>query len=220
MELAQKYFALKKSTLFLLIISGHLILTWLSGVLLINEIVFYNTYSEQLTYERAIALFENTKRLSWIGYVILPVLLLIKITLISTVIFIGLFLMDNSNLVTFGKIFGVVIACELVFILAGFSKLLWFCFFAGNYDMNELTFFYPLALSNFFNFSDIDRIWVFPLQTLNLFQFAYILFLSLGLQIRSGVPRAVAEKSVLISYLPGLILIISLIMFLSIGKSI
>lgn len=220
MELAVKYFEIRKTTLFIIIISGHLILAWLSRVLLIDEIVFYNTYSEQLTYDRAMTLFENTKKLAWIGYVIIPVILLIKFTLISTVIFIGVFLLEKSDLVTFGKIFGVVIACEAVFILAGFSKFLWFCFFAGNYDLNELGFFYPLALSNFFNFSEIDRIWIFPLQTLNLFQLAYILFLSLGLRIRSGVPRSVAEKSVLVSYLPGLILAISLIMFLTIGKTV
>ena len=220
MELATKYFGLKKSTLFLIIICSHVLIALFSRIILIDELVFYNTYSEQLTYERAMALFANAKRLAWIGYVFIPLVLLIKFTLISTVIYIGLFFFENSNLISFGKIFGAVIACEVVFIIAGFVKLFWFYFFAGNYDLNEMSFFYPLSLSNFFDFTEINKIWIFPLQTMNLFQIAYIILLSLGLQLRSGISRAIAEKSVLVSYLPGLLLVISLVMFLTIGKAV
>jgi hypothetical protein len=219
MELLKRYFELRKLTLFIGIVSVNILLALLSRYLLVNEIVFYNTYSEQLTYERAMNLFENARKFSWIGYVLIPVILIIKFALITTVIYIGLFFFEITNTISFGKILGVVIASEAVFISAGFIKLFWLYFFVGNYDLNDISFFYPLSLSNFFNFDEVSRIWVFPLQIINLFQILYILLLSYGLQLKTGISRSLAEKSVLSSYLPGLVLMISIVMFLTLDKT-
>jgi hypothetical protein len=213
------YFRLNKFYLFIAIIIANMLLIWLSKSTLINETVFYNTYSEQLSYDRTIELFESLKRYSWIGYAFMPFILLIKFSLISTVIYTGIFFCDFHEKVNFKKVFGVVIASEIIFLTANLAKVLWFCFFAGNYDLNDISFFYPLSLSNLFNQSELDKIWIFPLQILNLFQIIYILLLSYGLFVQSGIEKIKTDKAVLVSYLPGLVIWVALIMFLSIGSS-
>lgn len=219
MNILIQYFRVKKLYLFIAIVIANMLMMWLSKFTLVNETIFYNTYSEQLSYDRSMELFESLNKYSWIGYVFIPIALFIKFSLVSIVVYIGIFFCDLHEGVSFRNIFGVVVASEIVFLIASLLKSLWFCFFAGNYDLNDLNFFYPLSLSNFFSQSEVDKIWIFPLQVLNLFQLIYILSLSFGLYAQTGIEKAKVEKAVMFSYLPGLIFWIALIMFLSIGSS-
>jgi hypothetical protein len=219
MNLLIQYFRINKYYLFLAIIIANMLLMWLSKSVLINEVVFYNTYSEQISYDRSMQIFEGMKRYSWIGYLFLPIVFIIKFTLISIIIYIGVFLCDLHEKISFKKVYGIVVASEIVFLIASLIKILWFCFFAGNYDLNDLNFFYPLSLGNLFNRSEVDKIWIFPLQIFNLFQIIYLLLLSYGLYVQTGIRHEKTEKAVLISYLPGLVIWVAFIMFLTIGSS-
>lgn len=219
MNLLIQYFRLNKYYLFLAIIIANMLLMWLSKSVLINEVVFYNTYSEQISYDRSMEIFEGMKRYSWIGYAATPLVFIIKFTLISIVIYIGIFLCDLHEKISFKKVFGIVVASEIVFFLASFIKFLWFCFFAGDYDLNDVNFFYPLSLINLFSRADLEKVWIFPLQILNLFQIVYLLLVSYGLYLQTGISRTKTEKAVLISYLPGLLIWVAFIMFLTIGSS-
>lgn len=213
------YFNLKKLHVFITILVLYLLIIFISKSVLINEIVFYNTYSGQLTFERAMALFNDLKRFSWIGYVLIPVILSIKFSAVSLILYIGAFLCNFHKKITVGEIFGVVIASEIVFVVAGLLKLFWFTFFAGNYDLNELSFFYPLSLSNFFKWSEVDNYWVPALQGVNLFQIIYMILLSIGIYLKANIQKAEAEKAVLISYAPMLCFWIVLMIFLAINSS-
>jgi hypothetical protein len=220
MSLLLRYYSLNRLYLFIGIVLANLLLIWLSKAVLINEIVFYNTYSEQLTYERSLKLFENMNSLAWISYVFTPIMLLVKFSFVSLLIYIGIVFCNIQDKVSLGSVFKVVIASEIIFVLAGIIKFLWFYLFAGNYDLNDLGFFSPLALINFFKRAEVSRIWIYPLQTINLFHLVYIISISYGLCKVSEIEKADSEKVVLLSYLPGLVLWIVLIMFLTIDTSI
>jgi hypothetical protein len=219
MNFIVRFYNLKKLYLFIGIILANLLLIWVSKNLLINEVVFYNTYSEQLTYDRSLKLFESMKSISWISYAFTPIVLLLKFSLISLVIYTGLIICNIQEKISLGSVFKVVIASEAIFIIAGILKFLWFYFFAGNYDLTDLGFFSPLSLINFFKKSEVARIWIFPLQTVNLFHLIYIISISYGLTKVSAIKKADSEKVVLLSYLPGLALWIVLIMFLTFDTS-
>ncbi|MDO9341668.1 MAG: hypothetical protein Q7T72_14245, partial [Bacteroidales bacterium] len=181
MSLLLRYYSLNRLQLFIGIVLANLIIIWLSKSVLINEIVFYNTFSEQLTYDRSLKLFEDLKRISWISYAFTPIMLLIKFSLVSLVLYIGIVFCNIQDKVSLGSVFKIVIASEIVFVCAGFVKFLWFYLFAGNYDLNDLGFFYPLSLINFFKTAEVSRFWLFPLQTVNLFHLVYIISISYGL---------------------------------------
>jgi len=198
---------------------ANLIIAWLSKAVLINEIVFYNTFSEQLTYDRSIKLFENIRNYAWIGYALTPIVLLIKFLLISLVLYIGIIFCNLQYKVSLGSVFKIVIASDIIFVCSGLLKFLWFYLFAGNYNLNDLEYFYPLSLINFFKTDEVNKLWRFPLQTVNLFHLIYIISLSYGLNKVCKIEKADAEKIVLLSYLPALLLWVALIMFLIIDAS-
>ena len=178
MDILLRYYGQKKMHLFIGVLIVNLIIIWLSKSTLINETVFYNTYSEQLTYERSLKLFENLKKYSWIAYAFMPLALLIKFSLISLVLYIGVFLLDFHNKVKLSSVFGIVVASESVFVIAGLVKFILFYFFAGNYTLTDLNFFYPFSLINLFSPGEVNKIWIFPLQTVNVFQLLYVIFLA------------------------------------------
>ena len=219
MGLLDRYFNLRRFRLFVIITACYLLIYWLSKSVLINDIVFYNSFSEQLSYERSMKLFEELKRLSWINYVFLPLMLIIKFTLISIVLYAGVFFCNLQKEISFSGIFRIVTACEIIFVFAGLTKFLWFYLFAGNYDLNDINFFYPLSLINLFNESEVRKFWIFPLQSVNIFQMIYIFTLSVGLTKAGAIEKAKSEKVVIYSYMPALLFWVVLIMFITIDSS-
>ncbi|HUX97580.1 MAG TPA: hypothetical protein VMV47_17740 [Bacteroidales bacterium] len=215
MNFLLRYYSLKGTKLFIIITICNLAIIWLSQHLLINETVFYNTYSEQLTYERSMKLFENMREFEWVSYALYPIILIIKSTFISIVIFTGFFFYNLNNKISFGLVFKVVLGSEVVFLIASLSKLLWLYFFGGNYDLNDIGFFYPLSVINIFNINEVARVWIYPLQILNFFQILYIISLSYGLRNLCLLPEGVADKVVLTSYLPAMGVWIAFILFIS-----
>jgi len=220
MSLLLWYYSLKRLQLFIFIVVANVIIIWLSKSVLVNEIVFYNTFSEQLTYDRSLKLFEDLQKVSWISYAFTPIILLIKSSLISLVLYIGIVFCNIQYRISLGSVFKIVIASEIIFVCASLVKFLWFYLFAGNYDLNDISFFYPLSLINFFKSSEVSSIWIFPLQTVNLFQLFYILLLSYGLNRTGRIEKSDSEKVVLIAYIPSLVLWVALIMFLTIDSAI
>ena len=219
MKLIIDFFNLKWRYLFTIIIGCYFLIVWLSHSVLVNDVVFYNSYSEQLSYERSLKLFNEINRLSWINYVFLPIMLFLKCALVSTVLYTGIFFCDISKEISFSTVFRIVTASEIIFVLAGITKFLWFFLFAGNYDLNDMSFFYPLSLINLFDRSEVREFWVFPLQSVNVFQMLYILLLSFGLNKAGAIGKQKSEKVVIRSYMPALLFWVVLIMFLSIDAS-
>jgi hypothetical protein len=210
------YLSVQRWKLFSGIVLVNMLLILLSQTALINEIVFFNSYSEQLTYERSMELFSMMKSYSWASYLLCPLVLIIKFTVVSLVIYIGVFFCDMQKEITLQKVFTVVIGCEVVFVLASAAKLLWFIFFAGNYTLNDMSFFYPLSLINLFRQSEVAVYYVYPLQTVNLFQVGYIIMLAAGLAKVSSVKRDATDKIILTTYLPAMAIWIVFIVFLTI----
>ena len=216
MNFILRYYSLKGVYLFFGIITINILVTWLSKSLLIDEVVFYNTYSEQLTYERSLQLFENMQRFSWLSYAILPVVLLLKFTIISIVIYTGVFFSNSNEKIEYKTIFKIIVASEIIFIAVSISKLLWFYLFGGNYDLNDLGFFYPLSLIFLFDISEVNKVWIYPLQVINIFQIVYIILISYALKNVCKIDASVSDRIVLSAYLPALVIWIVLIMFLTI----
>jgi hypothetical protein len=201
--------------LFLGIVTLNLLVIFLSQVILINEIVFFNTYSEQLTYDRSMELFQKMRSYSWVSYFLVTVLLLLKFTAIAVLLYIGVYFSDLHRELPLGRIFKVVIISESIFVTASIFKLLWFVFFAGNYTLEDISYFYPLSLINLFSRSEVATYWVYPLQTVNIFQFLYVLQLAFGLSKAGSVKKSLAERVVLSTYIPAIAVWITVIMFLT-----
>lgn len=215
MSILDEYFSIKWPKLFGIILVLYMLSLWLSQSL-VDEIVYYNTFSEQLTYDRALELYGVLKRNSWIAYLSFPIILSIKISSISLILNIGVIFTGLQNQISLSRMFKVVTASEIVFVFAAFIKILWFSYFAGNYTMNDISYFYPASLLNLFSEYEVDRIWIMPLQTANLFHLSYILLLIYGIKVVGKLNSIHSEKIVAGTYLPVLLIWIAFIMFLTV----
>jgi hypothetical protein len=216
MKLLVQYYNLKGLHLFIGIVLANIFLIWLSKTLLINEVVFYNAFSEQLTYDRSVELFNDLKRFSWISYAFTPLILFLKFSLMSLVIYFGIVYYNVQDKISLKSVFKILIASEVVFLVAKIIKFLWIYLFYGNYDLNDIGFFYPISLINLFHRTEVGKIWIYPLQTVNVFHIFYILSIAFALNKVYSLKKSDSEKIVLITYGPALVIWIALIMFLTI----
>ena len=101
-DMVERFLAIKSWRLIIGVVFANLLILFLSQMALINEVVFFNTYSEQLTYDRAMEIFARMRSLTWVSYIITPVLLILKFSAISVLIYIGVFFSDLHREITLG----------------------------------------------------------------------------------------------------------------------
>jgi hypothetical protein len=185
---------------------------------IINEFIisgelYYNTYADRLSIDRINKLIHLKEKWEWKGYALIPVLLLIKLLLITLSIEIGVILLDYK--VSFNKIFRVVLIAELVTITAQVIRNT-FLFFLDFDTFDEIYNFYPLSVLSLINTNSVDTWLIYPLKLANVFTIIYFIVLAYGL---SFILRKKPVKMLLFSLSTyGLCLLIwtMLIMFINI----
>ena len=76
----------------------------------------------------------------------------------------------------------MVIIADFLWLLPSFIMIVWFVLINASYTFLEVQYFKPLSLLNFFNASEIEGWLIFPLQSLNLFEIAYMFVLAIGIK--------------------------------------
>lgn len=180
--------------------------------------LLYNSISEQLTSEQIKDYLEFQDKWQWVGYFMIPILLLIKTVLITSVLYIGVFFI-NKSVVTFKSVWRIVINSEFIFLFIPICKIIWFYFFQTNYTIEDLQYFFPLSALNFFNYKELEPWLIYPLQTFNLFELAYIIFLSYQLGTLTKTNADTGLKIVASSYIPALLLWVTIVMFFTLNYS-
>ncbi len=186
-----------------------------SNYLLISENLYFNTFAEQLTYEQIENIINEGKKWKWVSYVILPLLTLIKLTLVASCLSIGLFFVTNKF--SFKATFGLALEAEFVFLIPPFLKILWFALFQTDYTLQDLQIFYPLSALNFFDYTTVQPWLIYPLQLLNVFEIIYWVLLARGVSqvIERDMPQSF--EVVLASYGMGLVLWVAVVMFITVS---
>ena len=145
-----------------------IILTEITNQVLDFKGLLYNSLSEQLTNKQIQHFFEFQDKWQWVGYIFVPILLLIKTSLIASALYIGTFFFSRV-FVTFKQLWAIVINAEFVFLLVPVFKIIWFYFFQTNYKLEDIQYFYPLSALNIVGYKDLDSWLIYLQQVLNLF---------------------------------------------------
>ena len=206
-----------KPILFLLLIAVQCLFVFLSNYLLVSDDLYYSSLGEQLSYERIEEMLAQGRKYEWLGYVILPVITLLKLSLVGSCLSIGVFFATNKF--SFKSAFGVALVAEFVFLIPTILKILWFAFIQTNYTLKDLQFFYPLSVLNFFDASIIESWLVYPFQLLNVFEVVYWLVLAKGVQKIIQKDFTPSFEIVLASYGAGLVLWVAIVMFITVSYS-
>lgn len=191
--------------------------SWAFQELLLSDTLYFNVFSDQLSYEKIQKIINHNKDWNWIMYIIIPFLCFVKLSLITTCLALGSFF--TSNRFNFKVFFNIAVFAELIFLLPILIKLLWFLFVKTDYDLDDLTLFYPLSALNLVDTTDLPRYWLTPLQTLNLFEVAYWFLLAYGVADATDFSFKRSFGLVMSSYGVGLLLWVVLVMFLTVTYS-
>lgn len=125
---------------------------------------------------------ESQKKWWWLGYIITPTLIGIKILLVSFCLnFIKLFDLPGLEKIKYKDILELVLIAEFVFIIAGLYKFFNFYLFDTNYNLQDLQTYYPLSLLNFKDSISIEKWLAYPLQLSNVFELLYWGILAFGI---------------------------------------
>lgn len=203
-------------TLFLLIFITVLF-SFLSKALLKLDDVLLNSLFEEYSYNQVQEIIQFKQKWEWLGYIILPLLLLLKIAIIAAILDLGCFLFSKE--IKYKKLFNIVVKAEFIFLLVIIVKTAWFYFFQTNYSLEDLQYFYPLSALNIIGYEGLQPWFVYPFQVLNLFELAYwfILAYLLGKELESTTDKGLSI--VASSYGVGLLIWVVGVMFLTLNMS-
>lgn len=205
-----KYFALISLILILISIA-------IKSILNLDNLVAENL-STNVTSEQLNEYVHFQKKWQWISYTIIPIIILTKTTLITSVLFVGSFFY-NKGTVTFKQLFNVAIKAEFVFLLVPIFKIIWFYFFQTNFTLEDIQYFYPLSALNIVGYEGLEPWLIYPFQVLNLFELAYWLVLAYYTGKTTETTMDHGLKIVMSSYGSALLLWVVVIMFFTLNYS-
>lgn len=191
------------------------------------EVLIYNSLSEHLTSRQIENFFEMQNQWKWVGYVFMPVFILLKTILVASVLYIGTFFYSKVK-VTFKQLWDVVVKAEFLFLLVGVCKIIWFYFFQTTYTLEDLQYFYPLSALNIIGYKGLEPWFIYPLQTLNVFEVAYWFILAYYISRLASPTKNVSDykpdldfglKIVIASYGSALLLWVVVVMFFTLNYS-
>lgn len=202
----------------LLLSIALIIFTEIANSVLDLKVLMYNSLAEQLTSKQLKRFFEFQEKWQFVGYVIVPIVMLIKTSLIASILYIGTYFFSKVA-VTFKQLWAIVVSAEFVFLLVPIFKIIWFYFFQTNYKLVDIQYFYPLSALNIVGYKDLESWFIYPFQTLNLFELAYWLILAyyIGKGTKTNMDKGL--KIVAYSYGPALLLWVVTIMFFTLNYS-
>ena len=212
---------MKKIVLYILL--NIFLLELLKELLKLDQLT-YNKLTETLSFNQVEKILQFQKKINNWLYLVLPLLMIFKIFLISSVLYIGTFFYSKAK-VTFKQLLNAVIKAEFVFLGVGVLKIIWFYFFQTNYTLEDLQYFYPLSALNIVGYKGLERWFIYPLQVLNLFELAYCLLLSYFVgklaftEKDKGKPMDLGFKIVASSYGSALLLWVVVVMFFTLNYS-
>lgn len=138
--------------------------------------LFINSIGEQFTIHQIQNILDFQEKWSFLSFLFIPIFLLLKILIISVIIDVGCFFYDKE--IKFKVIFNAVTKAEFIFLLVILLKLIWFYFFQKDHTLQDIQQFYPFSAFNIIGHQGLNPWWIYPLQTLNIFELAYWFFLA------------------------------------------
>ncbi len=202
--------------LYLFIVCAYLLISYLSGKYVYTKDFYFQSFAGQVDEAGVEHLFHLQAKWRWLGYISLPVLLFLKISLPAICLYTGL-IFDNHPTKWY-RIFRIAVIGEFIFLFQGITRLVYFLIFPPA-TIDSISKFAPFSLSSFFRSSETPGYLLYLLQTINLFEISYWLYLAfeLGVLTGSGIKKGLLVVGK--SYGLGLLIWMTVMVFLIIQFS-
>jgi hypothetical protein len=184
-----KKMKLSTTTYFLLLAFFMLCFGVISQGILGTETMYVNSLADIYTQEQLTETLDFQAEWKWVGYVLVPILLLIKVSIIALILDAGLFFFGEE--LKYKHIFRAVVKAEFIFLFVIVVKTGWLYFFVPNYTLLDIQYFYPLSALAYIGYEGLEAWFLYPLQTLNLFEIAYWFLLAffIGKQLKENTQK-------------------------------
>ena len=194
----------------------YILITWISNNIIITESFYFSSFGNVFSIKKIEEIILFNKKNEWVSYILLPLINVIKYTLVSIIIFIGVKLFEIE--LTYKKCFKITLLAELITLISSITRTLYLYIFPPiNYEY--LQNFNPLGLSELLNNFTIPKYLVYPIQQLNLFEVGYWLLLAYGIKTLGNINYKKALKITSLSYGVGLVIWCIFIVFLQLQFS-
>ena len=200
--------------IFIVNICITVLLAYSINSLFLSEGLFFQSFTEKFAVDRIEKLFEMSQKWRWVGYVFIPIVILIRTGFTSICLYIGCFLANSQ--VRFQELFKVAMLADFVFLLAGIAKLVILIFFKNVSKLDDLQF-QPMSLMELFHRNSVDTLFVYPFSLISVFELVYWLVLAWLLSGLLEKPFGNSLKRVASSYGTGLLLWVLFVMFLTVN---
>lgn len=182
---------------------------------IIDEKLYFNFFADKLSYERIEKLIKDEEKWSWVGYVSIPIWILIKISFVASCLWLRGFL--SEILFSFEKLIEITLIAEYISLAPLLIKLSWFLLIQTDYTLLDLQWFSPLSTLNLFERDSIQSYLTYPLHLLSIWEVGYWLLLAYGVGKLLRRPTADGLRFVALSYGPALVLWVLFVIFLNVN---
>lgn len=174
---------LKTWHLFLILNIVSLVIIYVNNNFIFTREVFHQLYSKQMEAYRIDEYFDVVNNFSLWGYLIIPLVLLLKITLFTLLLQLPLTLKFIE--LKFKVVFRIVTIANIPLIISELAKTFWLVFTPYNEFTNEFLSLVPLSITNLIDITQYSTAITGFLNSINLFEFVWIFLVFIGLY-RSG----------------------------------
>ncbi|PWA04433.1 hypothetical protein DB895_10960 [Flavobacterium psychrotolerans] len=183
-----------------------------------TEKLLYDSLFNKLTGNQLNQYFEFKNKWRLISYIFIPFFYILKTSLITSTVSVGAYFFCNKE-VKYKYFWSVIVKGEYIYLLVGITKIIWFYFFQPNFTIEDIQYFYPLSALNITGYKGLDPWLIYPFQVLNIFELAYIIYLSYQIGYLTKTNADNGLKIVCYSYLPALLLWVTVVMFFTLNYS-
>lgn len=211
-NLLKDYLVIKPIHFFLFLSISFIALTFVVQYVFVDEDLYYKSYKNTLNFDRIEILFQESKRLQWINYLLLPLIILIRSLYTSLCINIGSFISEFK--LSFDRCFNIAIKSEIVFLLGLIIKIFIYAIF-GVRSIQEIN---GNALSVLSILKIETEPWLlYALGSINLFEILYWLILAWMINFYTEKTFDTSLVFVAKTYGVGFLLWVTFIMFITLS---
>ena len=202
--------------LFLIITVFYLSIIYLTNTFIYTNAFYYEALSQKMNVDRIKDIIEMQRKYQIIGYCFYPLLMLLKLWLIASVIFMASYLFNIE--VSYKNCLKSAIIAELVSVVAMLVRIAWLLV-AKPDNVNDIQYFSPLALTQLLNINKLPQYLFYPLQLFNVFEVAYWLVLAYGIMVFTNSKFGKGLKVVALSYGVAMVIWCLVIIFIQLQFS-
>lgn len=211
-EKIRTLFSFDKRIFFVVLCLTYVLVMDLFQNMVLSDSMYYEAWGQQLAQERIERMLELNKKWAWVGFVLMPIFMLVRMCFTTLCLLSAAILQDIK--IGFRRIFQIVLLAEVVYLIPAVISLVYFLLIASSYTLEDVQSFDYYSLRALVGKGSIPIWLTYAFASLNIFEVVYWCVLAMGFALALRRTWSEMFGLVLSGYGTGLLLWIVTITFL------